>query len=210
MDILPFADDTGEKIPRANQSGQSVPLYCKHPRPLGYDPQTKKAIKFVPCGRAKCSRECRKRYGRMLAECLQRSFAVLPPTHHVRLTVQAILPDRELTKKLSDFLHKLRREIGSLQYLLVNEWVRGRRHSHIVIRTPAALSTPIIRRVWSRVCPIDANPHCGPVRCAAALARYVAKHLNDEEPELPPEDFTGRLHNSSRHFFRQASPGPLA
>src|SRR5262245_16483488 len=60
-------------------------LWCKKTRRV---PDGKTGgWKYVPCGSAKCSVQCRGKWARKWAAILCRSFRVLPPTMMVRITV---------------------------------------------------------------------------------------------------------------------------
>src|SRR5947199_7499855 len=68
--------------------------YCPHPR-LTTHATTAERIR-VPCGRPRCSHECRDRWAKRMATCLRRSFRDLAPTHEARVTVFAGISDQEL------------------------------------------------------------------------------------------------------------------
>src|SRR5262249_54233251 len=108
-----------------------VPHRCPRAR-RRWDPAARREYRQI-CASPKCSVECRKRWAWKMARCLIRSFQTLPPTHMIRLTAFAMLTDRELTKRIRQFLDRLRYRVP-LEYLLVNEWSDGHRHVHILVR----------------------------------------------------------------------------
>jgi hypothetical protein len=133
-----------------------------------------------------------------------RSFRELPPNYHVRLTVLVPVADRELSAWLSKFFRRLRYRTRC-EYLAVNEWADGRRHTHILLRTDQCLPAGLVRELWGRVCPLPFTHQCARVRSPPAMARYVVKHIRDDSrKELPPPTFTGRLWTYSRGFFSKA------
>src|SRR5262249_34506621 len=113
--------------------------YCQRPRRTVHA-QTRQPV-WVPCGRARCSHECRNRWARKMAACLRTSFRDRPPTHEIRITVQAAILDRELSHALGRFLGRLRYRLrnggASFAYFQMNEWSEGHRHTHILLRADA-------------------------------------------------------------------------
>jgi len=177
---------------------------CRRPRPT-IDARTGETIR-VPCGRPRCSLECRDRWARKMSACLRKSFRELPPTHEFRVTVLGIISDRELSLAIGRFLRRLRYRLGRLgsgfEYFAINEWAEHR-HTHFLARTQADLTTSMVRASWEKSLPgVPFTPHCAHVRSPAALARYVVKDLKDSsKKELVPATFRGRLFSYSRHFF---------
>jgi hypothetical protein len=123
------------------------------------------------------------------------------------LTVLGIISDRELSKAISRFLKRLRYRLSRLgsgfEYFAVNEWSDGHRLTHILVRTEADLTQPLVRALWKKTLPhLDVTSHCDRVRNPVGMANYVVKHLKDSsKKELPPEEFKGRIYTYSRHFF---------
>src|SRR5205823_2180404 len=114
--------------------------------------------------------------------------------------VDAMLTDRELTKLISKFLRSLKRQVGphALEYLSVNEWAKGHRHHHFLIRTEARLTTGLFGEVLTSACSgLDIMSHyCAPVENAEASARYLFKRLKDDrKAELVPESFGGHVYS---------------
>jgi hypothetical protein len=139
-----------------------------------------------------------------MALCLIRSFRELPPTHFARITVFAMLPDRELTRLVSKFLRALKRQLRphACEYAAVSEWTEGR-HFHLLIRTgadlPPALFGEVLRKALGDV---PSTFYCRPVKSAAASARYVTKNVKDDsKAELVPQEFADRVVNFSRGFL---------
>ena len=183
------------------------PRHCLHPRRV-LSSGTGKPIR-VPCGRPRCSRECRDKWAKKLASCLCRSFLELPPTHEVRITVYGMITDQELSQANGSFFRRLRYRLGTegseCEYLAVNEWSEGHRHMHILVRTCFALTSPMIRALWAKTLPsLPFTHHCAGVRNPAAIARYVVKHVKDDsKKELAPRSFKGRVYSYSRGFFTE-------
>jgi hypothetical protein len=55
-------------------------------------------IRLIPCGRPRCSLECRDLWARRMSAALRSSFRALPPTHFVTLTVREPMRADELTR----------------------------------------------------------------------------------------------------------------
>jgi len=88
------------------------------------------------------------------------------------------------------------------EYLVVNEWSEGHRHTHILLRTGFGLTPALIREVWAKTHPLPFTHHCAPVRNPVGIANYIAKNLKDHaKKELAPKSFKGRLFNYSKGFF---------
>jgi len=179
--------------------------YCQRPRQTCHA-LTNQPI-FIPCGRPRCSHECRDQWARKLSACLQRSFRDLGPTHEIRVTVLAVICDRRLSLAVSRFLRRLKYALGRVrsgcEYFVVNEWSEGSRHIHILVRVVADLAREMVRFLWAKTLPgIQFHCHCAVVRSPAAIARYIVKHLKDDsKKELAPLTFKGRIYTYSRNFF---------
>ncbi len=179
--------------------------YCPHLRWI-VDAHTGEPIQ-VPCGRPRCSLECRDRWARKMAACLRQSFQELPPTHEVRVTVLAGISDGELSKAISRFLrrlcYRLRKPGLRCQYFAINEWSEGQRHVHILLRVDADVTRPLVREFWEKTLPrMRFTCHCERVRNPTGIANYIVKHLQDDSKKEPaPETFTSRLYSYSRRFF---------
>jgi hypothetical protein len=115
--------------------------------------------------------------------------------------------DQNLTGATRRFLLRLRYQLKKLgsgcEYFVMNEWSDGHRHMHILVRAEADVTSPMIRALWQKTLPgLYFTHHCAPVRCPAALARYIAKDLRDSsKKELAPAAFKGRIYSYSRAFF---------
>ena len=185
----------------------SPPRYCQRRR-RKVDAATGKAL-LVPCGRPRCSLECRDRWARKMAACLRQSFRELPPTHEVRVTVLGLISDRDLSLAISNFLRRLRYRLKTLgsgfEYFAVNEWSEGHRHVHVLVRADADLTPQLIRALWTKtLAGMPFTHHCAPVRNPAGIANYIVKNLKDaSKKELAPTTFSGRLYSYSRRFFTQ-------
>jgi hypothetical protein len=179
--------------------------YCQCPRRTLHA-RTGQPIR-MPCGRPRCSHECRDRWARKLATCLRRSFRTLPPTHEVRLTVHAVISDRDLSLAISSVLRRLRYRLGTMgsgcEYLAMNEWSEGHRHTHILLRVNGVLTRQTIRAIWAKTLPgLPFTCHCDMVRNPVGLANYMVKNVKvGAKKELAPTTFRGRLYNYSRNFF---------
>jgi hypothetical protein len=145
--------------------------------------------------------ECRDRWARRWAWVQLRSYREKPPTHKVRLTVPSTVSDRELTASVQKFCRRLTRR--GFEFFAVNEWARGRRHHHLLVRAAGQLTPATVGEWWRASCPRWKTSHyCQPVEDAAAVARYVVKFLRDDtKKELPPRDFRGRLLSYSKGYF---------
>jgi hypothetical protein len=158
---------------------------------------------LIPCGRPRCSLECRDVWARRMSAALRRSFRELPPTHFVRVTVLGPMKSRELNGAVGKFLRRLRWR--GCEYLAVNEWREGRRHHHVLVRSEGELTGAVVAELWQASSPgVRVTSYCRPVRSAEAVARYVVKDLEDgTKKETPPADFDGRLFSYSKRFLSQ-------
>jgi hypothetical protein len=136
-----------------------------------------------------------------MSAALRRSFAALPPTHFVRVTVLGRIMPQELTRCVRGFLRRLRWR--GCEYLAVSEWSEGQRHHHILVRTEGELTAAVVAELWKASCPgARVTSYCRQVRSAEATARYIVKDVKDgSKKEIPPEEFGGRLFSSSKHFL---------
>jgi hypothetical protein len=136
-----------------------------------------------------------------------RSFKVLPPTHVIRLTSFAMLPNRELTQRVSRFLERLRYRIPS-EYLLVNEWSDGHRHMHLLVRADGDISPALVGELWGKLIPGPKgirSTYCRPVKNPAGAARYIVKHVGDAgKKEVAPKTYRGRVMTYSREFLSES------
>ena len=117
-----------------------VEKQCQRPRPA-MDWNTGRR-RLIPCGRPRCSWECRNLWAKKMAAALRRSFESLPPTHFVRVTMLDPIKPRNLSLCLGKFLRRLRRR--DCEYFALNEWHEGRRHHHILVRTDGKLSSAVV------------------------------------------------------------------
>jgi len=146
---------------------------CRQPRTI-ISARTGEPVR-KPCGRPRCSLECRDVWARKMATCLRRSFRQLPPTHELRVTVLGLISDRGLSLALGRFLRRLRGRLGRLgsgcQYFAVNEWADGHRHTHVIIRTAAELTPQLVGALWRKTLPgMPVTYHCAPVCNPAGFA----------------------------------------
>jgi hypothetical protein len=152
-----------------------------------------------PCGRARCSWECRDLWANKLASVLKLSFQTLPPSHHLRVTPATEWHygrRRDLLAGLTRGLHR-----RSIEYCRVNEWSQGVHHWHLLLRVPPGVEEKGVRKLVRRVLG-QVNYSLEPVRDPAALANYIVKNLKDDETkEMPPEDWRGRLYQPSKGFL---------
>ncbi len=176
---------------------------CVRPRPVR-DWKTGER-RLIPCGRPRCSLECRDRWARRMSEALRRSFAVLPPTHFVRVTVLDPIRPRELTRCARGFLRRLRRRRRGCEYLAVNEWREGQRHHHVLVRTEGELTSAVVAELWRASCRgARVTSYCKPVASAEASACYVVKDVKDgSKKEVPPSWFRGELFSYSKGFLAE-------
>jgi hypothetical protein len=202
---LPSADavqDICTELRITPLSQSYIPRNCPHSVTL-YNRVTGRPYR-KSCGRPKCSWECRQRWARKTATCLLRSFEVLPPTHMIRLTCFAMFSDRELTKRITRFLGRLRYWVPC-EYLLVNEWSDGHRHMHILVRAGSEVTAELVSNLWHKVLRGPrgfGTSYCRPVRNPAGLARYTVKHVRDaSKAEVAPKTYQGRVMTYSKGFL---------
>jgi hypothetical protein len=123
------------------------------------------------------------------------------------VTVFGVISDRDLSLAIGRFLRRLRyrlKKLGSgCDYLVMNEWSEGHRHTHLLLRVDAELTRELIRALWAKTLPgVPFTCHCAPVKDPGAIANYVVKNLkNGSKKEVPPKSFRGRVYTYSRSFF---------
>jgi hypothetical protein len=136
-----------------------------------------------------------------------RSFKELPPTHMIRLTSFALLSDSELTKRVRWFLDRLRYRVPC-EYLLVNEWSDGHRHTHILVRSGGEITPELVSELWAKLIPgpkAIRSTYCRPIRNPAGAARYIVKHVNDAaKKEVAPKTYSGRVMTYSKGFLSKS------
>jgi hypothetical protein len=178
-----------------------VATLCARPR-LVWDWRTGKR-RLMPCGRPKCSLQCRDRWAGRMSAALMRSFRELPPTHFVRVTVLDLMKTEDLTRCVRRFLRRLRWR--GCEYLAVNEWREGRRHHHVLVRTEGDMTSAVVGELWRASCPgARVTSYCRPVINAEGSARYVVKDLRDgSKKEVPPAEYDGKLFSYSKRFLAQ-------
>jgi hypothetical protein len=173
----PFQDGTLETAPDLIALSCKTPppaRYCQRPRWLP-DLHTRQPV-LLPCGRPRCSHQCRDVWAKRLAICLGRSFEDLPPTYELRVTVVGVISHRDLSSAICRFLRRLRYRLKALgsrfEYLVVNEWHDGHRHTHFLVRTSADLTRQTVRALWRMSLPqVRFTCHCAPVWDPGALDR---------------------------------------
>lgn len=184
-----------------------APRYCTNRFFRGFSPKTGKPI-YQACGRPRCSYECRDQWARKWGNVLERSFRALPPTHHLRITVQDLVGVKELTAAMSKFTRNLKYWLrNDCEYFIMNEWRDRHRHHHLLVRTDHPLPRSLVRELWSKALPGKHFTHyCCPVRNPARMAHYLVKNVSsDEKKELSAFTFTGRLWTYSRGFLSKSS-----
>ena len=159
--------------------------------------------RWIPCGRPRCSWQCRNLWARRMSAALRRSVAVLPPTHFLTLAVLDPIGPKELTRCVGRVLRRLR--YRGCEYLCVSEWREGRRHHHVLVRIAGELTGVVVAGLWRASCPgVRARSYCRPVRSAEASVRYIVKDMkNGSKKEVPPAEFSGRLFSYSGHFLAE-------
>jgi hypothetical protein len=184
-------------------------LYCRKRRCIRL-PDGRRS--FVPCGRPKCSQECRKRWARKQSACLLESHKHLPPTHEMRLSVLVDVPDVELTKSVRRFTrrlgYRLKQDGYKFAYLIVNEWARlsSHRHVHMTVRTDADLDLGTVREMWRKSTPgRPASCHMAPIETVIGWTRYTVKDQRNDYP-LVPDNFCGRIVLMSRNYLARPMP----
>jgi hypothetical protein len=179
-------------------SPQVAPFcFCQRLRPVAVAGRKK----LVPCGRPRCSVECRQKWARKMSACVRRSALELAPTHEARVTATGYASDEELTAAHRRLFRKLKNK--GCEYLAVNEWGEScQRHLHIILRTDAGVTAEQIQVWWEDSLPTGAKgtSHCAPIHDVTAFVRYAFKDMK-EGGKLPPEDFPGKLYTASRGFL---------
>jgi hypothetical protein len=201
--LAPRAEGVSEGSEKGSRGKRPsvVVARCVRPRPVR-DWRTGE-IRLMPCGRPRCSWQCRDLWARRMSAALRRSFGVLPPTHFVRVTALDVVSAVELTRCVGRFLRRLRRR--GCEYLVVNEWQEGQRHHHVLVRTDGELTGAVVAELWRDSCRgARGTSYCRPVTSVEAAARYVVKDLSDgSKKEVPPSEFGGKLFSSSRQFLAE-------
>jgi hypothetical protein len=174
---------------------------CARPRPVR-DWRTGRR-RLIPCGRPRCSWECRDLWARRISAALRRSFGVLPPTHFVRVTMLDPIKPRDLSLCVGRLLRRLRRR--GCEYISLNEWSEGRRHHHVLVRTNGGLSSAVVAKLWRASCRgARVTSYCQRVISAEASARYLVKDVKDgSKKEVPPAWFHGKLFSYSKRFLAE-------
>jgi hypothetical protein len=118
-----------------------------------------------------------------------------------------MVPDKELTRRVTRFLERLRYRIP-LEYLLVNEWREGHRHMHILVRADTHVTPDLVADLWSKVNPGPRSictSYCRPVDDPIKIARYIVKDLKDAaKKEVAPKSYEGRVMTYSRRFLAKS------
>ncbi len=158
---------------------------------------------MIPCGRPRCSWECRDLWAGRMSAALRRSFRVLPPTHFVRVTALDAVSVGELTRCVGRFLRRLRRR--GCEYFAASEWREGRRHHHVLVRADGDLTSAVVAELWRASCRgARVTSYCRRVASVEASARYVVKDVKDgSKKEVPPAWFRGRLFSYSKGFLAE-------
>jgi hypothetical protein len=123
----------------------------------------------------------------------------------IRLTSKAMITDRELTKRVAQFIRRLRAKVP-LEYLIVNEFHGHHRHMHILVRAGADVSGALVSELWSELNPGKGlrSSYCEPVRNPVALARYLVKHVHDPaKKQVAPRTYSGKVMTYSKGFLSQ-------
>lgn len=159
------------------------------------EPQTGTIVR-LRCARSRCSVECRWRWRMKMRKRLFESLNARPIRYEIRLTSKRVTDDKLLSAAHSRFFKSLRRQFA-LDYWSINEWSRGRRHLHAIIRVPGEIEHTLVADFWRQaILGENASSHIGAVRDQIAIATYLTKL-----EELPPQSFRGRLFNASRSFW---------
>jgi len=171
-----------------------IPRTCRHPY-TRLESATGELVRRI-CGRWRCSVECRERWSQKMGRRLSDELRRRPAHFHVRLSCHARVSDRELSAGHSRFWRRLRKQT-KCEYFAMNEWKKGRRHAHAVVRSRVPVSSAVVGRLWCLSLPgRTVSHHSGQIRNQQAISRYLCKLL-----ELPPATFSGRLYSCSRGFF---------
>jgi hypothetical protein len=118
-----------------------------------------------------------------------------PADWQFRVTCHDDIEDLQLTASHGELMRRLRRTTGC-EYWVINEWERGRRHLHGLIRGGHGISTSLVGNLWRAVLPDwDVSHQADEVYDQVAIAKYLTK-LREEPPW-----FRGNLYSQSRGFF---------
>jgi hypothetical protein len=123
-----------------------------------------------------------------------------------------MLSDRELTRRLTLFLRRLRYRV-QCEYLLVNEWNGGHRHTHLLVRAQGEVTAELVSELWTKVIPgppAIRSSYCRPVEDPIRVARYMVKHVADEgKKEMALRSYGGRVMTCSKGFLSQSNEGTM-
>jgi hypothetical protein len=118
-----------------------------------------------------------------------------------------MLTDRELTRRHTRFLERLRYRVPC-EYLLVNEWRGGQRHVHLLVRASGEITPELVSALWAKLIPGPTSirsSYCRPVRTPTGAARYIVKHVRDgAKKEVAPRTYQGRVMTYSKGFLSQS------
>lgn len=139
-----------------------------------------------PCGNFHHSVEDYRWWARLLAACLRRSWAELPPNATMRVTALG-LGEEAITNVENGFLGRLRRR--GVSYAWFREWqAPGRgRHLHLAVRDGGMRVKANVGELWRRSLGDAGNgtTYVAPVRNTIGLARYLTGDC-DKSIVLPP------------------------
>jgi hypothetical protein len=167
-------------------------------------------VRTYPCGSARCSEQCRRRWERKLSACLRRGFEQRPPEVTVRLTAFG-WDDATVSKAEGAFFRRLK--YRKCEYCFVREWQPDGtgRHVHLAVRSNGRLTSAEVGKLWKdSLCraagrrDIDETHYAAEIRTHVGLARYLAKDVRGGGAVVP-RSFRGRVFGSSRDFL----PRPL-
>lgn len=132
-------------------------------------------IALIPCGNIHHSEEDYKWWARLLAACLKRSWAELPPDATLRVTAFR-LDEVTITRAEQRFLGRLRRR--RVTYAWFREWTgpgQGR-HLHLAVRTSGTFDLAEVGQLWADSLPpgADGGTYAAPIHNIIGLARYLA------------------------------------
>ena len=191
------------RAPRRYYDAPSRCVNAIYPRLYEGGPRIRRA-----CHNVGCSQECFDARARFHSQPLVVAFNAIPPTHHLRVTVQEDLPDEEINNRMQALCRRLLRNDCEF-YVDALHFRHGRRHDHIAVRyvgsspNPKKLLSELVDRSFAGV---EYTKQVGPIeKPPAAMAHYLVQDLayeNKRDVELPPEGFTGHLLRRSQGIQR--------
>lgn len=179
----------------------TLPGTCRRPRWVRI--RQDGSVRQLPCGRARCSAECFRKWARTLGACLILSAETYPPSLTVRITPQDPTSYDTWRRFLAKFHATLKR--SEINYFNKLEFGRSGFHNHLLLRCEADFDEVRVRRTLTTLADtmeISITTYVARIRCVNAICRYVAKDTSDFRRIVPPPpSFRGRTFTYSRGYL---------